>query len=233
MTFTLRLASSLGAATLAIAITAVVLAAPARASAAPLDTVDVGTPGHLTIDVEPAVFDPVLDPGESDEWLLTLRSDAPTPGALSYTFASSGSLADSPLGAWVQLDECPTPWSGSRGATSCAELASHIAAAPFANIDAVITRQLGSIEPGDQRHLRIRVSMPSAMPSEMQGGEADFTLTVHGMGDTATVTTNPAGSIAMTGADIVQPLIASIALVLAGIVVSFIVPLARREGVRQ
>lgn len=210
-------------------VAALVAASPLAAVAVPADTVDAGTPGHLVVDLEPAVFDVALDPGEHDDWLVTVRSEAPTPGLLSYDFQSEGALASDAAGARFALDECPVPWSGALGATQCADARALIVDQPFSEIGELVGRELGTIAPGDSRHLRIRVTLPEAMPDTLQGAEADFALQFRGVGTTATVETGRPGEIAVTGIDSTQPFIIAIAIILAGAVLTLLVRTCRTK----
>ncbi|WP_167052007.1 hypothetical protein [Salinibacterium sp. ZJ77] len=191
--------------------------------------VDSGTPGHLIVEVDPAVFDVELDPGQSDEWLVTVRSEAPTSGAVTFDLISAGALAETPGGAWLSLEECPRPWAGAQGVTSCSDAAAIIPAAPFANISEAV-RDLGTLQPGEQRHLRIRVGVPAAAPTTLDGAEAEFALTFRGLGNSATVgTVSPEGTIALTGTDATHPVIVGGALLLAGMMLIVLVRACFRE----
>ena len=208
---------------------AMVLGFPTVAAAVARDVVDSGAPGHLIVEVEPGEFDVELDAGESDEWLVTVRTDAPSAGAVTFDLVSSGPLAQSSRGAWLSIEECPQAWAGAPGATSCASSTTLIPVSPFAQIDTA-ARDLGTLEPGDERHLRLRVGVPADAPGSLNGTRADFAMTIRGFGTSATIgTTTPGGAIALTGADTTQPLIVASALVIAGLMLLILVRSCFRE----
>lgn len=210
-------------------LTAAALASGASAAyAAPADIIDDGAPGLLVIETNPDTFDVILDPGERDEWLLTVHSQAPTAGTLEMSFTSTGTLASTLDGVAVEIAQCSLGWAGTPGASSCGgAVTTHLALTPFAAVDPAATMSLGVVPAGAAIHLRVTVELDPAPPAELQGTDADFIITFRGVG-AASVSTGDPGTIAHTGID-TEPLLGVTALALALGIVLIIVAAVRRR----
>lgn len=197
------------------------IGAAAPATAAPRDVIDGGAPGLLWLEVDAAISQVDLDPGESAYRLVTLHLDTEPSAALSVQLTSTGSLASDPDGLQVGIDECTTPWGAPLapgGPPSCAAgLTAPLPLVAFSTLAAGDWRALGVLDEHTPRYLRITLALPDSLPTALRGGRADYQLAFAAAGDVVPVVGPPTSApkdLAWTGWATAVPL--GLAVVLGG-----------------
>lgn len=204
----------------------------ATASSASADIITSG--GVLSLDASPgALSDDTMAPGDTVYWPISADLNASTSGELSLRITSSGALASSSSGLRVSLASCPDAWSndpvptcdGGAGTTVIAQTA-------FSSINASKHWQLGSMAAVSQLPMMATISLPSDVPTTLQGTTATMNFGFTALGDTENASpSDPKPPVlGLTGVDPTGPILLGLGLLLAGITLGRIRVLALRRA---
>jgi hypothetical protein len=197
----------------------ILVAAAGSASADPLSG------GVLQLVATPGVLDDqAMAPGDVIYWPIAANLNASTTGTLSLKITSSDALATDPAGLRVALASCPVAWdmsptpalaptcNGGTGSPILPETA-------FANISSTHVWSIGTMSAVSSMPMMATISLPSAVPSTLQGASASVNFSFTALGDTenASPSDPPVHVLGLTGVDPTGPLLLAAGLLLGGI----------------
>jgi len=194
------------------------------------------TDGYLSLEISKnPLYEAQMQPGDSRYWqIITHLVDAEEEGELSLEIEADGVLSNDPEGLQLRLDSCTSEWDlTALPEPTCAGLVTTIEDGPLAEVDQELVRDLGFIPLNSGPYFLVELSLLPTTPGNLQNqngtigfgftaNESEAVIVIPGDGDDDGDSDGdgiPDG-LAITGVDLLGPILLAAGLLLGGFILA-------------
>ena len=195
------------------------------------------TDEYLSLEISKnPLYEEQMQPGDSRYWqIITHLVDAEEEGELSLEIEADGVLSNDPDGLQMRLDSCTSEWDlTALPEPTCAGLVTNIEDGALADVDQSIARDLGFIPLNSGPYFLVELSLLPTTPGDLQNqtgtlgfgftaNESEAVIVIPDPDDEDTDgdgTIGDGDGLAITGVDLLGPLLLAAGLLLGGFILA-------------